>query len=53
MGSVGVAQLGMPEVFTVPALVSGSVGLGFYLMRMPEPAKRLAPEHGEDAVEGI
>lgn len=53
MGSVGVAQLGMPGVFIVPALVSGVVGLGFYLMRMPEPAKRLAPEHGEDAVEGI
>lgn len=52
LGSIGVAQLGMPGVFIVPAVVCSFVGLGFYLIRLTKPAQSLAPERYEDAVDG-
>ncbi len=53
LGSIGVAQLGMPGVFVVPAIISAAVGLGFYLMRLAQPAQDPAAKRPEDAPEEI
>jgi SET family sugar efflux transporter-like MFS transporter len=53
LGSIGVAELGMPGVFIIPALVNAVVGLGFYLLRLTRSAQSPAPERYRDTADGV